>query len=147
MAAESRLEKMVPRPILPKPRQRAPLRLQSMPTVPGLKEKATSQSPPALEGKHTHTSDYVQLMMISLPVRFRECSSSSSGDRKKIDGDGRVCRNLRSKQCHHHLVTWVHDRPVGIISCVARHSNLVHFCRSFLSQSALENFLTPLSVG
>ena len=92
------------------------------------------------------TSDYVQLMMISLPVRFRECSSSS-GDRKKIGGDGRVCRNLRSKQCHHHLVIWVHDRPVGIISCVARHSNLVHFCRSFLSQSALDNFLTPLSVG
>ena len=42
----------------------------------------------------------------------------------------------------------VHDRPVGIIiSCVAKHSNLVHFCRLFLSQSALDNFLTPLSVG
>ena len=120
--------------------------LKEMSVVPGLKERATSP-PPSVEGSlphtHTHSSDYVQLMMISLPVRFRECSSSS-GDRKKIDGDGRVCRNLRSKQCHHHLVTGVHDRPVGIISFVTRHSNLVHFCRCFLSQSALDNFLTPL---
>ena len=77
--------------------------------------------------------------------------------------DTSVKQEFSNKQCHHHLVTWVHDRPVGIISkecartsyftvtticCIATHTHTCYYvyniAHHYLLLFGLESVAAPI---